>query len=259
MKKKHFKTVFISDLHLGSKACKTYQLDKFLSSFTTDELFLIGDIIDGYQLTKRNSYFPQDHVNIIRKILTKAKNGTKVYYVIGNHDDFLRKYTDLIHSLGNIMIGNEFLFTSLLGKRYLITHGDMYDSIMKHQWLVHLGDNLYTILVDINTILNNIRRKFGFGYWSLAGYLKTKVKQSLEFINNFESLLVHEAKRKGLDGVICGHIHHSSFKIIDDIEYYNDGDFCDSCSAIVEHFDGVIEVINVQEYLDELKIEEIKR
>lgn len=250
--KKHYKTVFISDLHLGSKTCKSEMLSKFLSSFTCEELYLVGDVIDGWQLSKGKSYFPQEHVNIVRKLLTKTKKGTKIYYVIGNHDDFLRKYSDLFHTIGNISIGTEFLFTSSIGKKYLVTHGDLYDAIVKyHIWVAKFGDTLYTALVHVNSILNKIRSRFNLEYWSLAGFLKHKVKGALEFICTFEDLVSKEAKQRGLGGVICGHIHFPSRKIVNGIEYWNDGDWTESCSAIVEYHDGTMEIIYYNEFIEE--------
>lgn len=251
--KKHYKSVFISDLHLGSKSCKSDQLSKFLSSFTCEELYLVGDIIDGWQLSKGKSFFPQEHVNIIRKILTKAKKGTRIYYVIGNHDDFLRQYSDILFSIGNIHVANDFLFTSIIGKKYLVTHGDLYDAVvLYHEWVAKFGDTLYNLLVVINTAYNKIRSKFDLEYWSLSGFLKSKVKGALEFMCAFENLVTKEAKSRNLDGVICGHIHHPLMKYVNDIEYWNDGDWTESCSAIVEHMDGVMEIIYYTE--NELQI-----
>ena len=244
MSKKHYKTVFISDTHLGTKACNAELLSEFISSFTCDELFLVGDIIDGWQMAKNSAYFPQEHVNIVRKILTKAKKGTKIHYVIGNHDDFLRKFQDLIHTIGNIEIENEFIFRALNGKAYLVTHGDLYDTIvLYHRWLAHLGDTLYNWVVDVNNVVNRIRAYHGLNYWSLANFLKSRVKSALEFIYAYEGSIVKEAKKRGFGGVICGHIHVPAQKIIDDIEYWNDGDWCESCSAIVQHVDGTMEII----------------
>jgi UDP-2,3-diacylglucosamine pyrophosphatase LpxH len=250
--KKFYKNVFISDIHLGTKATKSDLLSDFLSSFECETLWLVGDILDGWQMSKNSAYFPQQHVNIVRKILSKAKKGTIVKYVIGNHDDFLRKYQDLVHSFGNIQIENEFLFTSVSGKKYLVTHGDLYDGIvLHHKWLAYFGDTLYNLAVDLNTIVNKVRSYYGFNYWSLANFLKSKVKTALEFIFAFQTSVTREAKRRELDGVITGHIHVPHFEIIDGIEYWNDGDWTESCSAIVEHEDGKMEIIYVKELQNE--------
>jgi UDP-2,3-diacylglucosamine pyrophosphatase LpxH len=247
--KAHYKTVFISDLHLGAKPCKSEQLSKFLSSFTCEELYLVGDILDGWQMAKGKSFFPQEHVNVIRKLLTKAKKGTKIYYVIGNHDDFLRQYSDILHTVGNISVANEFLFTSIIGKKYLVTHGDLYDAVvLYHEWVAKFGDTLYNSLVWMNTILNKIRSRYNLEYWSLSGFLKTKVKGALEFMYAFEDLVTKEAKKRSLDGVICGHIHHPMRKIVNEVEYWNDGDWTESCSAIIEHTDGFMEIFYFNEH-----------
>lgn len=243
-KKTHYKTVFISDLHLGTKYCKDELLNNFLSSFKCDTLYLNGDILDVWNLSKKNSYFPQDHVNIIRKLLSKAKNGTQIKYVIGNHDDFLRKYHDLLSTFGNIEIADEFIFTSVLGNKYLVTHGDLYDQIILcHKWLAYTGDALYNWIVDINTVYNRVRSHLGLNYWSFAGFLKTKVKSALEFIYAFEVAVVHEAKRRGLHGCIVGHIHVPQDKELNGLHYLNCGCWTENCTAIVEHFDGTIELI----------------
>lgn len=242
--KPHFKSVFLSDLHIGTKACKIKQLNEFLSSFTCDQLYLVGDIIDGWAIAKGNSHFPQDHVNAIRKFLTKAKNKTHIYYVIGNHDEFLRKYTDIIQSFGNVSFSNEFLHHTKDGKKFLVTHGDMYDTVTRHhRWVAQLGDSLYTILVEINSILNWIRAKFGLRYWSLAGYLKSQVKGALEFIYSFEQTVAFEAKKHGFDGVICGHIHVAADKQLNDLRYLNCGDGVESCTAIFELHTGELDVL----------------
>jgi len=246
--KTHYKTVFLSDLHIATKACKINELQDFLSSFTCDSLYLVGDIIDGWAIAKGNSHFPQKHVNAIRKLLSKAKNGTKIYYVIGNHDEFLRKFNDMFSTIGNIYISDEFLFLSLKGQKFLVTHGDMYDTVTRyHAWIAHIGDTLYNFLVELNSLLNWARAKFGYGYWSLSGFLKNKVKTALEFVFSFEKSLAHECKKRKFDGVIAGHIHVASDKMIDDVRYLNCGDGVESCTAIVETLDGIIKVINWSE------------
>lgn len=242
--KKHFKSVFISDLHLGSEACNAEKLNEFLSTFTCENLFLVGDIIDILALTKKKSYFPQEHVNVIRKLLTKAKKGTKIFYVIGNHDMAIGKYTDIINTIGNITIADEFIYTTVTGKKLLVSHGHLYDNIvLYHVWVAHLGDFLYDKIVSLSGAIDKIRKLFNMEYWSLAAFLKTKVKHVLEFIYAFESAVIREAKKRGLDGAVCGHIHFLNAKIVDGLDYYNCGDFCYSYSAIVEYHDGTIEMI----------------
>lgn len=240
----HYKDVFLSDLHIGTPSCKIKKLNQFLSSFTCENLWLCGDIIDGWAISKGHSRFTQAHVNVLRKFLTKAKNGTKIYYVIGNHDEFLRTFNDEFNTVGNITFANEFEYTSASGIKYLVTHGDLYDSVIKyHKWVAHLGDNLYTLLVWLNTHLNWVRSKFNFGYWSLAGFLKTKVKSALEFINSYEENLCYAAQQRGYSGIICGHIHSSANKFINNIHYLNCGDGVESCTAIVINEEDILSII----------------
>lgn len=244
MTKIHYKTVFLSDLHLGSKACKSEALSNFLSSFTCDTLYLVGDIIDFWSMARSATYFPQEHINIIRKFLTKAKKGTKIKYVIGNHDENLRDYIDLSSTFGNIQLANEFDYEPMNGNIYLVTHGDLYDQVtLHHKWVAHLGDMAYTILVDLNTHLNRIRKKFNLKYWSLSGFLKNQTKSVLEFIYAFEDAVIYEAKKRGYSGVICGHIHQKADKDINGMHYLNCGDGVESCSAIIENDAGYLELI----------------
>jgi len=246
MKKQHYRTVWISDVHLGTKGCKAEYLESFLNSFTTEHLYLVGDIIDGWMMRKNKSYFPQQHVNIIRKILSKARKGTNVYYTIGNHDEFLRKYKDFFigNTFGNIEIADEFVHETVDGKKLWIIHGDLYDGVIRHhKWLCKIGAVGYNGLLYVNRLFNIVRRKFGFGYWSLSAFIKYKVKKAVDFINSFEQTIVYECKKRGYDGVVCGHIHHAEIKEIDGIVYHNDGDFVESCTALVEHIDGKIELI----------------
>lgn len=239
--KTHYRTVWISDVHLGSAACKAEMLLDFLSSFKCDNLFLVGDIIDGWALKRRISQVPQSHLNVIRKILSKSKNGTQVFYVIGNHDEFIRKFEEHLDlMIGNIKIGNEFEYGLML-----ITHGDLYDCITKmYGWISVLGDFGYTLLVYVNKAFNFFRLKFGYPYFSLSGMIKSKVKGAVNFINDFEVVVANEAKNRGLKGVVCGHIHTPCIKKIDGITYHNTGDWVDSCSALVEHLDGKIELVH---------------
>ena len=246
MTKDQYKTIWISDIHLGTKGCQSTLLDNFLSSVKCEQLYLVGDIIDGWNLSRSSSYFPQEHVNILRRFLSKARKGTKIYYVVGNHDEFLRKYLDFFESkdLGNIHIANEFVHTTVDGKQLWVIHGDLYDGVTRyHKWISHAGDMAYNTLIAINGIFNKIRQRMGLGYWSLSAYLKHKVKQAVEFIVSFEDTVINECKKKGYDGVICGHIHHAEIKTIDDVTYYNDGDWVESCTALVENFNGTIEII----------------
>lgn len=239
-----YKTICISDLHLGSHHSKTSILLDFLKNNQADTVFLIGDIIDGWKLKQNKWKWTQEHTNVIRKILSYAKKGTEVHYIIGNHDEFLRSFFSHDISFGQIKIHNKYDYHALNGKKYLIVHGDLFDGILKYQkWISYLGDTLYEFILKLNTQFNWIRRKLGFGYWSLSKYLKLTVKQAVQFIVQYENNMVEYCKRKGYDGVICGHIHHAEIKTIDGIEYMNDGDFVESCSALVEDFEGNWKII----------------
>lgn len=244
----HYKSIFISDIHLGTRGCSAEELLHFLKNTTCDNLFLVGDIIDGWQLKKR-WYFPQSHVNIIRDLLTKTKRGTKVYYIIGNHDETLRKFLGFQLTVGSIKFKNTHDYFGIDGKKYLIVHGDMFDSLMVYpkKWLMHIGDNLYVSLIWVNTKLNKIRNMFGMKYWSLSNFLKKNTKQALTFITKYEEHIAKYCKERGYDGVICGHIHTAEIKEIDGITYMNDGDWVESRTALVEHTDGRWELINYDE------------
>ncbi|MFY9088482.1 UDP-2,3-diacylglucosamine diphosphatase [Arcobacter aquimarinus] len=239
-----YKSIFISDVHLGTRFSKAKLLLNFFKHNECENLILVGDIIDGWSI-KRKLYWPQEHSDVIQKILKKAKKGTKVTFITGNHDEFLRPFVPLL--LGNsINISNELEYIALNGKKYYITHGDFFDSItMTKKWLAVLGDYGYDLLLHLNSILNFFRKLFGIRkYWSLSKYVKDNVKSSVSFINDFESVLVNHARNKAYDGIICGHIHKAEIKLIDEIEYLNCGDWVESCTAIVETFDGKFEIID---------------
>lgn len=239
-----YKSIFISDIHLGTKFSKTKELLNFLKHNESENLILVGDIIDGWAI-KRKFIWPQTHSDVIQKILKKARKGTEVIFITGNHDEFIRPFVPLI--LGNsLKICNELNYTALNGKSYYITHGDFFDSItMTKKWLAILGDYGYDLLLHLNSILNFLRKKIGVQkYWSLSKYIKDSVKSSISFINDFESVLSKHAKNKGYDGIICGHIHKAEIKNIEGIEYLNCGDWVESCTAIVETYEGEFKIIN---------------
>ena len=236
-----FRSIFISDTHLGSKGAKAEFLAEFLKYNHCKNLYLVGDIIDGWRLKKR-IYWPQSHTNVIRRILTMSKRGTDVTYVTGNHDDFLRRYSGL--DFGNITLCDDAVFESARGQRFLVIHGDKYDSVVQtHKWLAILGDWGYESLVIVNRYFNHLRRKFGMGYWSLSSYVKQKVKGAVSFISAYEEAVVDDCKKEGFHGVICGHIHHPEIRMIDDIQYLNCGDWVESCTAIVETLEGEIKLL----------------
>jgi len=239
-----YKSIFISDVHLGTRFSKAKKLLNFLKHNESENLILVGDIIDGWAI-KRKFVWPQTHSDVIQKVLKKARKGTNVHFITGNHDEFLRPFVPLI--LGNSLnISNELEYDSINGKKYYVTHGDFFDSItMTKKWLAILGDYGYDLLLHLNTILNFIRRKLGIKkYWSLSKYVKDSVKSSVSFINDFESVLSTHAKNKGYDGIICGHIHKAEIRNIDGIEYLNCGDWVENCTAIVETYDGEFKIID---------------
>ena len=236
---KTYKSIFISDIHLGTKGCKAELLCDFLKNNTCENLFLVGDIIDGWRL-ERSYYWPQSHSNVIRRILTAAKRGTNITYVIGNHDEVLRKILPFIKSFGDIELTNSVMYNGIDGKQYLVVHGDMFDTAIanKLKFLYHLGDWIYDKLLTLNHIVNYFRKLFGYNYWSLSKYLKSKTKEAVSFMSDFENLITEYCVKRKADGIICGHIHHAEIKMIDDIWYSNTGDWVESCTALCETHDG---------------------
>jgi UDP-2,3-diacylglucosamine pyrophosphatase LpxH len=246
---KKYKTICISDIHLGSKDSQADLLNNFLKHHTCDNLFLIGDIIDGWKIQQNKWRWKQSHTNVIRNLLSYSKRGVKVTYVTGNHDEFLRPFVNQF-SLGNISICNQAEYRDTDGNRLLITHGDMFDGITRMaKWISFLGDSAYDFVLWINTKFNYIRHKLGFGYWSLSKYLKHKVKKAVGFVFKFEETVTNYCDRRGFDGVICGHIHTPEIKTLNGIIYMNDGDWVESCSALVEHEDGRWEIIYWKEII----------
>jgi len=240
----NYKAIFISDIHLGSKGCKAELLSNFLKFNTAEKLYLIGDIVDGWKIQQNKWAWKQAHSNVVRRILGHAKQGTEVFYIAGNHDEFLRPMIPYGISFGKISIFNQTSHTGVDGKRYLVVHGDLFDGIARlAPWISFLGDKAYDLLLVFNTTFNRWRHRFGFGYWSLSQFLKQRVKRAMDFVFHFERNLVNYGRKRGFDGVICGHIHRAEIKEIDGFIYMNDGDWVESCSALVEHFDGSWEIV----------------
>jgi len=239
-----YRSIFISDIHLGSKGCKAELLNNFLKHNTCHKLYLIGDIIDGWKIQQNKWAWKQSHTNVVRRVLGHAKRDTEVFYIAGNHDEFLRPIIPYGVNFGRITLANQFEHKGIDGKRYLVVHGDLFDGIARlAPWISFLGDRAYDILISINTQFNRIRHRFGFGYWSLSKYLKHRVKRAVDFMFRFEANLADYCRKRGFDGVICGHIHNAEIKDIDGIRYMNDGDWVESCSALVEHHDGTWEIV----------------
>lgn len=242
----HYKSIFISDVHLGARGCQADNLCSFLKTHTSDNLFLVGDIIDGWRLKKR-WYWPQSHTNVVRRILTAAKRHTNVYYILGNHDEALRKFLSYDISLGRVKILDRYDYLAVDKKRYLVIHGDFFDSLMiDYKWLMHLGDALYEFSIWLNIQLNYFRGVFGLEYWSLSNYLKQNTKQAVSYINKFETHLADYCLANKYEGIICGHIHKAEIKYINDTYYMNCGDWVESMTALVEHIDGTWEILTYE-------------
>ncbi len=248
-KQPHYRTLWISDVHLGTAGCKAEYLLDFLRHNESETLYLVGDIIDGWAL-KSGWYWPQAHNDVVQKLLRKARKGTRVIYVPGNHDEPLRDYLDL--SFGGIEVVEEATHTLADGRRMLVIHGDIFDGVIRHaKWLAHLGDRAYTVILELNHWVNHWRTRLGFPYWSLSQYLKHKVKNAVSYISDFEEALTHEARRRGLDGVICGHIHKAEIRQIDGLTYCNDGDWVESLTALAETHSGELKIIEWAHLLGE--------
>jgi len=236
------RTVWISDIHLGTPGCQAEALLDFLRHVDCETLFLVGDIIDGWQL-RRNWYWPQAHNDVLQKLLRKARKGTRVIYVPGNHDEFARAY--LGHNFGGIDVAEEWIHITADGRRLWVTHGDYFDGVVQcARWLALVGDWAYTLTLRLNVQFNRMRARLGMPYWSLSNYLKQRVKRAVSYVSDFETALAREAHLRGLDGVVCGHIHHAEMREIDGVLYANDGDWVESLTALCEHPDGRLEIID---------------
>ena len=250
---KTYRSIFISDVHLGTKDCKAEALNNFLKHNTSETLYLVGDIIDAWKIKQNKWRWKQSHTNVVRRILGHAKRDTRVVYVLGNHDEFLRPYLQYNLNFGMVELHNQIEHIGADGRHYLVTHGDLFDGITRlAPWLSILGDRAYDFILGLNSRFNWLRHRFGFGYWSLSLYLKGRVKKAVDFIFQFEKNLATYCKKRGFDGVICGHIHHAEIKNIDGVVYMNDGDWVESCTALVEHHDGKWEVVTWTQEADDV-------
>ena len=238
----HYRTIWISDIHLGTPGCHAYYLLDFLRTHRADTIYLVGDILDGWQL-RNGWYWPQAHNDVVQKLLRHARKGTRIVYIPGNHDEQLRQFVGM--ALGGIAIEEDFIHVTASGKRLLVTHGDLFDSVMRHaRWLARLGSWLYEGLLKVNRWLNVLRQRLGLPYWSMSQYVKHRVKNAVNFISDFERVMTEEARRRGCDGVVCGHIHKAEVREIDGILYCNDGDWVESLSALVETHDGALRLVH---------------
>ena len=236
------RTAFVSDIHLGTAGCNADLLVDFLKSIEVETLYLVGDIVDGWRL-KRGWYWPQRHNDVVRRVLKMAKHGTRVVYIPGNHDEFLRDFCGL--HFGGVELAREAIHETADGRRLLVLHGDEFDGVVLYaRWLAFLGDHAYELLLKLNLVFNAIRRRLGMPYWSLSAHLKRKVKNAVEFVGRFEEAVAHAAATHGVDGIVCGHIHTAEIRRIGNVTYYNDGDWVESCTALTEHPDGRFELID---------------
>jgi UDP-2,3-diacylglucosamine pyrophosphatase LpxH len=239
--KRRYRAIWISDVHLGTKGCKAATLCDFLGATESTTLYLVGDIIDGWQLRKR-WFWTAAQARVVRHILDKARSGTRVIYVPGNHDAHLRGFEGM--QLADVVVVDEAVHVTADGRRLLVLHGDEFDAAVKHHaWLAHLGDGAYQLSLRANDALNAIRTRLGFPYWSLSGYLKERVKDAVSYVQDFEEAVAAFARGRGFDGVVCGHIHKAQARELDGVLYLNDGDWVESCTALAEHADGRLEII----------------
>jgi len=235
------RAIFISDVHLGTRGCKAELLADFLTQNSCETLFLVGDILDGWRL-RRRWYWPDSHNRVVEALLHKIDAGTRVIYVPGNHDEMLRQYCGRL--IAGIEVRRDAVHETADGRRFLVTHGDRFDAVIAYaKWLACLGDAAYTLALHLNEVCHRFRRTLGLRYWSLSACLKQKVKNALEYICRFEAAVAAEARARGFDGAICGHIHHAAIRTIDGVLYINDGDWVESCTALVEDMRGNLEIL----------------
>lgn len=240
--RRQYRTIWISDVHLGTRGCNAAMLIDFLDHVDSEKMYLVGDMIDGWAM-KRRFYWPAAHNDIVWRVLKRAKRGTEIVYIPGNHDEMFRQFTGL--DFGGVKIRRQAIHTTADGRRLLVLHGDEFDAItLSHRWLAHLGDVAYESMMALNRWVNAVRRTFDLPYWSLSKYAKQKVKNAVSFISHFEEVVAHAAGARGIDGVVAGHIHKAEMREIEGVAYYNDGDWVEGCTALVEHYDGTMEILH---------------
>ncbi len=244
--RRSYRTVWISDVHLGTKGCNAELLIDFLDNVDSETMYLVGDIIDGWRL-KKKFYWPSAHNDIVWRIMKRARRGTRVVYIPGNHDEMFRQFTGL--NFGGIEIRRAAFHDTADGRRLMVLHGDEFDAVMlSHRWLAFVGDHAYHFMMKCNVAVNTVRRWMGKPYWSLSKAAKHKVKNAVEFIGKYEEVVARAAGERGVDGVVCGHIHTAEFRMFEHngkpVEYWNDGDWVEGCNALVEHHDGRMEILH---------------
>ena len=236
-----YRSIFISDFHLGTKTCRAADLLDFLRQNDAMFIYLVGDIVDGWEL-KKSWFWSQQQNDVIQKLLRKARKGAIINYLPGNHDAFAREYAGL--HFGGIAVVDQTIHHTADGRTLLVLHGDTFDGIVtQSKWLASLGSSAYVFAIKLNYVYNRLRRWMGYPYWSLSAWLKHKVKNAFTYIDTFERTLAGEAKKHRANGVVCGHIHRASIRECDGVTYYNTGDWVESCTALVEHLDGRMELI----------------
>ena len=246
----NYRSIWISDFHLGTRGCQSELLLEFIKHTQSEKLYLVGDIIDGWAL-KNTWYWPQSHNDVVQKILRKARHGTEVFYISGNHDEVMRGFVPV--NFGGVSILNQVIHETVDKKKYVVVQGDQVDGIIQcAKWWAMLGSITYDFLIYFNRYINFFRKKLGYEYWSLSNYLKFTVKNAVKFVSEYEKLVCNYAKQFKVEGIICGHIHHANMQSMNGIHYINDGDWVESCTALVEHFDGKLELINWTEKRKEL-------
>lgn len=240
--KRKYRTVWISDIHLGTRGCNATLLVDFLRAIECETLYLVGDIVDGWRL-KKGWFWPDEHNEVVRRVLKMAHRGTRVVFVAGNHDEMFRDYAGL--TFGGVELVLEASHVTADGRTLLITHGDQFDSVVLYaRWLAFLGDKAYGLLLRTNILFNAIRRRLKLPYWSLSAYLKKRVKNAVQYVSSYEEAVAHEARERGFDGIVCGHIHYAEIRNFGGITYYNDGDWVESCTALAEDAKGHIAIVD---------------
>lgn len=240
--RRRYRTIWISDVHLGTRGCNAQLLTDFLDRTDSDTLYLVGDIIDGWRLRKK-FFWPSAHNDIVWRILKRARRGTRIVYIPGNHDEMFRQFAGL--SFGGVEIRLSDVHVTADGRQLLVLHGDEFDAVMlAHRWLALIGDAAYHLLMTLSVGINAVRRRFGLPYWSLSKMAKHKVKNAVEFISRYEEVVARAAAQRQVDGVVCGHIHTAEARLFGETAYYNDGDWVEGCTALVEHFDGTMEILH---------------
>jgi len=240
--KRKYRTVWISDVHLGTRGCNAAMLVDFLRAIECQTLYLVGDIVDGWRLRK-GWYWPDAHNEVVRRVLKMAHRGTRIVFIAGNHDEMLRDYAGM--NFGGVELALEAIHETADGRRLLVTHGDSFDGVVLYaRWLAFLGDKAYGLLLRLNIVFNALRRRLRMPYWSLSAYLKKRVKNAVQYVSSYEEAVAHEALQRGLDGIVCGHIHSAEIRDIGGIAYYNDGDWVESCTALAEDAQGNITIID---------------